>query len=131
MTAEGRPAPTSSGQLARTPLPHLLVYAHDRQLTGTFTFRAVWTAIREQPPFEHVKAALERMTRGRLRIAKTAQLERFGFTNEERRWIDLLRVRPMRLDDLFAAAEQINERITRLIVYCLAITKQIDLVNEE
>src|SRR6185295_8406662 len=35
-----RPTPTSSGQLARTPLPHLLVYAHDRQLTGTFEFRA-------------------------------------------------------------------------------------------
>ena len=35
-----RPAPTSSGQLARTPLPHLLVYTHDRQLTGTFEFRA-------------------------------------------------------------------------------------------
>src|SRR5678815_1331722 len=40
MTIEGRPALTSSGQLARTPLPHLLVYAHDRQLTGTFEFRA-------------------------------------------------------------------------------------------
>ena len=245
-----RPTPTSSGQLARTPLPHLLVYAHDRQLTGTFEFRApdastaavlmlqgrpakaklsaqsiylgqvllelgaidpptldaslrdmasarrlhgailldkgaidlgqldqglrsqllrkmalvaqmpaatvfefygdwdgladfgaepmpidafgvVWTAIREQPPFEHAKAALERMTRGRLRVGKAAQLDRFGFTQEERRWIDLLRVRAMRLDDFFASAEGINERITRLIVYCLAITKQIELVSEE
>jgi tetratricopeptide (TPR) repeat protein len=245
-----RPAPTSSGQLARTPLPHLLVYAHDRQLTGTFEFRApdasqatllmlqgrpakarlsaqpiylgqvllelgaidapmhdaslremagarrlhgtilldrgaidrptlehglrtqllrklaliahmpaatvfefyadwsgladfgaephvvdpfsvVWNAIREQPPLEHAKAALERMTRGRLRIAKTAQLERFGFTQEERRWLDLLRARAMRLDDFFASAEQINERMTRLIVYCLAITKQLDIVSEE
>ena len=40
MSIEGRPALTSSGQLARTPLPHLLVYAHDRQLSGTFHFRA-------------------------------------------------------------------------------------------
>lgn len=250
-----RPTPTSSGQLARTPLPHLLVYAHDRQLTGTFEFRApdasmatvlmlqgrpakakltaesiylgqvllelgaidaaahdaslremaspasagarrlhgtillelgaidrgqlddglraqllrkmalvatmpaatvfefygdwdgladfgadavpidtfgvVWSAIREQPPFEHAKAALERMTRGRLRAAKTAQLDRFAFSPEERRWIELLRVRALRLDEFFAAAEGINERITRLIVYCLAITKQIELVSEE
>jgi tetratricopeptide (TPR) repeat protein len=249
-----RPTPTSSGQLARTPFPHLLVYAHDRQLTGTFEFRApdasmatvlmlqgrpakaklsaqsihlgqvllelgvidaamhdaslremasaasgarrlhgaillergaidrgqlddglraqllrkmahvatmpvatvfefygdwdgladfgaepspidtfavVWGAIREQPPFEHAKAALERMTRGRLRVTKTAQLDRFVFTQEERRWIDLLRVRALRLDDLFAAAEGINERITRLMVYCLAITKQIEIVSEE
>jgi tetratricopeptide (TPR) repeat protein len=95
------------------------------------TFGVVWSAIREQPPFEHAKAALERMTRGRLRIAKTAALDRFGFTQEERRWLELLRVRALRLDDLFAAAENINERITRLIVYCLAITKQIELVSEE
>jgi hypothetical protein len=249
MSAEGRPAPTSSGQLARTPLPHLLVYASERQLTGTFQFRApdattaqvllakghpakirlsspqiylgqvlletgaidaathdaslrdmaasrklhgtvllargaidrtrleqglqlqllqkmvqiarmpvatvfefyadwdgladfgaeptpmdayaaTWAAIREQPALDHVKAAIDRMSRGRLRLTKTAQLDRFGFTSEERRWIDLLRVRPMRLDDFFAAA-QVNERITRLAVYCLAITKQLELTAEE
>ena len=251
MSAEGRPAPSSSGQLARTPLPHLLVYAHERQLNGTFDFRAadgatatmlvhsgqpskvrlstspiylgqvllemgfidrstldaslremsseaqrklhgtvllsrnaitraqldqglreqvirkvaqlsrlpatsvfefytewdgltgfgaeptpvdalaaVWATIREQPPLEHVKAALERVAQGRLRIAKYAQLDRFNFTPEERRWIDLLRMKPLRLDAFFASAE-INERITRLIVYCLAITKQVDLVGEE
>jgi tetratricopeptide (TPR) repeat protein len=95
------------------------------------TFGVVWSAIREQPPFEHAKAALERMTRGRLRIAKAAQLDRFGFTQEERRWIDLLRVRAMKLDDFFASAENINERITRLALYCLAITKQVELVSEE
>jgi len=248
---EARPAPTSSGQLARTPLPHLLVYVHDRQLTGTFEFRApdassasvlllegrpskvrlsatstylgqvlleigaidtetldaslrelssakrklhgrillergkitaaqleqalrtqmlqkiaqiarmpdatvfefygdwdglasfggepmpvdamtaVWASIREQPPFEHVKAALERMTRGRLKLAKNATLDRFGFTQDEKRWIDLLRIRPMRLDHFFGGASNVNERIARLIVYCLAITKQIDLVSEE
>ena len=246
-----RPAPTSSGQLARTPLPHLLVYTHDRQLTGTFEFRApdgstasallidgrpakarlsatqiylgqvllelgvvdaatldeslrelaespqrklhgilllergkitgeqlehglevqllqkmaaiarmpaatvfefygdwdglstfggdptpidpmsaVWAAIREQPPFEHMKTALERMTRGRLKLSKSAQLDRFGFTPEEKRWIELLHIRPMRLDHFFAAAD-VNERITRLVVYCLAITKQVDLIGEE
>ncbi len=251
MTAEGRPAPSSSGQLARTPLPHLLVYAYERQLTGTFDFRAtdgttatvlvrqghpakarlstppiylgqvllemgiidaqaldaslremssgserklhgavllgqnavtrsqldeglrsqvlrkiaqlarmpaasvfefyadwdgladfgaeptpiealsaVWAAVREQPPLEHVKAALDRLSQGKLRIAKNAQLERFGFTNEERRWIDLLRMKALRLDAFFTSAE-INDRIARLIVYSLAITKQIDMVGEE
>jgi tetratricopeptide (TPR) repeat protein len=252
MSAEVRPAPASSGQLARTPLPHLLVYAHDRQLTGTFDFRApdgatasvlvragqpakaqlstppiylgqvllelgiidagtldeslramsataqrklhgsvlldknaidrsqldqglriqvlrkvaqlarmppasvfefyadwdglatfgaeptpidalsvIWAAIREAPPLDHVKSALERLMQGaRLRITKQAQLDRFGFTSEERRWIDLLRMKPLRLDAFFASAE-INERITRLIVYCLAITKQVELVGED
>lgn len=252
MSAEVRPAPASSGQLARTPLPHLLVYAHERQLTGTFDFRApdgatasvlvragqpakaqlstppiylgqvllemgvidakmldeslramsttgqrklhglvlleknaldtsqldqglrvqllrkvaqlarmppaavfefytdwdglttfgaeptpidalsvVWAAIREAPPLDHVKAALERLMQGpRLRITKQAQLDRFGFTSEERRWIDLLRMKPLRLDAFFSSAE-INERIARLIVYCLAITKQVELVGED
>jgi tetratricopeptide (TPR) repeat protein len=246
--SDARPASSSSGQLARTPLPHLLVYAAERRLTGTFEFRgadggeaavllregqpakarlasppiylgqvmvelgfidgakldaslrelsgqrklhgalllernhvtseqletalraqilrkvaqiahmppasvfefysdwdglstfggeptpvdamaAVWAAIREHPPLEHVKAALERLSQGRLRVAKTAQLDRFGFTQEERHWIDLLRVRPLGVDDFFAAAE-INERIARLIAYCLAITKQVDLVAD-
>jgi tetratricopeptide (TPR) repeat protein len=30
-----RPAPSASGTLAKTPLVHLLVYIHDRKLTGT------------------------------------------------------------------------------------------------
>src|SRR6185312_3531325 len=34
------------------------------------------------------------------------------------------------LDHFFAAAD-VNERITRLVVYCLAITKQVDLIGEE
>src|SRR5215472_365718 len=29
------PSPSAEGVLARTPLPHLLIYAHDRELTGT------------------------------------------------------------------------------------------------
>ncbi len=31
--------PTAEGSLAKTPLPHLLVYAYERQLTGSFEFR--------------------------------------------------------------------------------------------
>jgi DnaJ domain len=250
MSADARPASSSSGQLARTPLAHLLVYAHERRLTGTFEFRApdgasatvllhngqpakarlseppiylgqvmielgiidasaldaslremssgprrlhgallvekkvitqeqlasalraqvlrklaqlarlpptavfefysdwdglvgfggdptpvdalaaIWAAVREHPPLEHVKAALERMMQGRLRVTKGAQLDRFGFSADERRWIDLLRVRPLHLDAFFASAE-INERIARLIAYCLAITKQVELVGDE
>lgn len=33
-----RPEPSQRGSLAKTPLAHLLVYAHDRALTGTFDF---------------------------------------------------------------------------------------------
>lgn len=34
------PQPSAEGTLARTPFPHLLVYAHDRELSGTMEFRA-------------------------------------------------------------------------------------------
>src|SRR5206468_7941915 len=30
-----RPDPTTRGAMAKTPLAHLLIYLHDRQLTGT------------------------------------------------------------------------------------------------
>ena len=244
-----RPAPTSSGQLARTPFAHLLVYAYDKQLTGTFDFRAidgttasvlvisgrpakarlsgapvylgqvllelglidsatldssllamskerslhgavlvasgaittdqldrglgaqlqrklvhvaelapttafefyaefdglddfggeptpvdpfpsVWAAIRAQPSLEHAKAALDRVSKGRLRLARAAQIDRLGLSAEERRWVELLSMRPLRLEDFFANAE-IAERLARLLVYCLAITKQIELVGDE
>ncbi|HSQ67355.1 MAG TPA: DnaJ domain-containing protein [Polyangiaceae bacterium] len=244
-----RPAPTSSGQLGRTPFAHLLVYAHDKQLTGTFDFRAidgatasvlvvagrpakaqlsgdgiylgqvllelglidsatldssllamskeralhggilvasgaittdqlerglraqiqrklahvaqlapmttfefhaefdglsdfggeptpvdplpsVWAAIRAQPSLEHAKAALDRVSKGRLRLTRAAQIDRLGLSAEERRWVELLSMRPLRLEEFFANAE-IGERLARLLVYCLAITKQIELVGEE
>ncbi len=124
-------------QLARMPAATVFEFYGDWDGLADFggaplpidAMGAVWAAIREQPPFEHIKAALERMTRGRVRLSKTAQLDRFGFTPEEKRWIELLHIRPMRLDHFFAAAD-VNERITRLIVYCLAITKQVDLIGE-
>ncbi len=126
-------------QLAR--MPPAAVFEFYTDWDGLTTFGAeptpidalsvVWAAIREAPPLDHVKAALERLMQGpRLRITKQAQLDRFGFTSEERRWIDLLRMKPLRLDAFFSSAE-INERIARLIVYCLAITKQVELVGED
>src|SRR4051794_2631428 len=33
------PAPTALGSLAKTPFPHLLVYALERRLSGTFELR--------------------------------------------------------------------------------------------
>ncbi len=248
MSSEDRPTPpTSTGQLARTPFAHLVVYAHDRQLTGTFDFvspsganatllvqggrpskarlsappiylgqvlleiglisaaqldaslremsstrklhgeillgsgaidivgvaqglRAqlmrklgelflwdaettfafyshydglvnwggdplpidpmptVWSGIREHASEAHAAAALARVREGHIRLARTAQLERFGLLPDERRLLDLLRVRPMSLDDLIMQAEGVGERTTRLLIYCLAIAKQIEIV---
>ena len=88
---------------------------------------AVWAAVREQPSADHMKAALDRVAQGKLRLAAHAQIDRFGFGADERRWLDLLRIRPLRLDDLIRGAET-NERAARLVVYCLAITKQLEIL---
>ena len=84
--------------------------------------------IREQPALEHVRQR-SIAARGKLRIAKTAQLDRFGFTGEERRWSTCSAFG--RCARRLLGAAQINERITRLLVYCLAITKQLELTAEE
>lgn len=93
-------------------------------------FPSVWEAIRIQPSLEHAKAALDRVAQGRLRLARTGHIERLGLSPEERRWVDLLSMRPLRLEEFFANAE-IGDRLARLLVYCLAITRQIELVGDE
>jgi hypothetical protein len=35
---KARPTPSASGVLAKTPLPHLLIYANERRLRGSFVF---------------------------------------------------------------------------------------------
>jgi len=60
----------------------------------------VWSAIRTQPPWEHVHAALTRVGTGAMRLTPTAQIERFEFSKEERAAADLLRMQPMRVHEL-------------------------------
>ena len=87
----------------------------------------VWAAIRTQPPWEHVHAALTRVGTSALRITPSAQLERFELNREERAAAELLRVTPMRVHDL-VATKLLSASTTQLLAYCLLITKQVELI---
>jgi len=88
----------------------------------------VWAAIRTQPPWEHVHAALTRLGTSVMRIAAGAQLERFEFAKEERAAVDVLRAQPMRLHEL-AGTKLMGASTTQLLAYCMLITKQVELFN--
>jgi curved DNA-binding protein CbpA len=88
----------------------------------------VWAAIRTQPPWEHVHAALTRLGTSVMRIAPGAQLERFELAKEERAAVDVLRAQPMRLHEL-AGTKLLGASTTQLLVYCMLITKQVELFN--
>ncbi len=87
----------------------------------------VWAAIRTQPPWEHVHAALTRVGTNALRITAAAQLERFELSKEERAAAEILRVTPMRVHDL-VATKLLSASITQLLAYCLLITRQVELI---
>jgi tetratricopeptide (TPR) repeat protein len=87
----------------------------------------VWAAVRTQPPWEHVHAALTRVGTSWLRISPSAQLDRFDFNKEERAAAELLRVTPMRVHDL-VATKLLSASTTQLLAYCLLITKQVELI---
>ena len=89
----------------------------------------VWAAVREAPPWEHVHAALTRVAQMPLRVSSKAELARFQFQPKELELIDMLRARPMRIADL-AATELLKPREAQLLVYCLLITKQVQVVQD-
>jgi tetratricopeptide (TPR) repeat protein len=87
----------------------------------------VWSAIRQNPPWEHVHATLTRVGASALRLGPAAQLERFELNKEERAAVELLRVQPMRVHDL-VGTKLLGASTTQLLAYCLLITRQLELV---
>ncbi len=87
----------------------------------------VWSAIRTQPPWEHVHAALTRVGTGAMRLVPTSQIERFEFSKEERAAAELLRSQPMRVHEL-VGTKLLGASIAQLLAYCLLITKQVELL---
>jgi curved DNA-binding protein CbpA len=82
----------------------------------------VWSAIRTQPPWEHVHVGSNA-----LRLAATSQIERFELSKEELAAADLLRMQPMRVHEL-VAAKLLGASTAQLLAYCLLITKQVELI---
>jgi hypothetical protein len=91
-------------------------------------FPLLWRGIRQNPSWEHVDGTLRRVGSMALRITPHAQLERFLLGRGEVAALDLLRQRPMRVVDL-ANAKVVGPSVAQLLVYCLVITKQVDIVE--
>ena len=91
-------------------------------------FPALWRGVRQAPAWEHVDATLRRVGQSAVRVAPTANLDRFQFTRVEVGALELLRQRPMRIVDL-ANSKVIGPSAAQLLIYTLMITKQVDLVE--
>lgn len=89
---------------------------------------AIWSGVRESTIGEHAQRVLDHASKGKLRLTKAAALDRFELRPEEWRLVELLRVRPLGVEEMVRSAERLSERAAKLLVYCLLITKQIELV---
>jgi tetratricopeptide (TPR) repeat protein len=90
----------------------------------------VWGAIKQAPSWEHAHAALSRVGGAPLRVAANAQVERLGLTPDERQFVELLRPRPRRIYEMTAAGT-IGPSVKQLLIYCMLIAKQLEIIAEE
>jgi len=88
----------------------------------------IWGMLRESPPQAHVRAALEHVSGSRLRLIERATIGRLGLSEESRRIVERLADRSMRVADLLVSSS-LGEAETRLLIYLLLVTKQVDLLR--
>jgi len=96
---------------------------------GIDPFPIVWGCIRDEPPWEHIQIGLQRIGAAGIRLTDASETSRFAFDKHERGTIDLLRQQPWRLQELVTSAP-VAPNLVHLIVYCLLVTKQVELVRE-
>lgn len=83
----------------------------------------LWTAVRSSPPWVQVNEAMARLENGLVaRLNPGAPVDRFGLSNQERQLVDLLRQRPMSLQQL-VATNFLSPHSTKLLLYALLLTK--------
>jgi tetratricopeptide (TPR) repeat protein len=87
----------------------------------------LWGMLLEYAPWEHVRAALARVSSSPLRLVRGRGLERLRLKKEEVAAAELLGVRPMCAADL-AKAGHLNDRTAQLLAYLLLVTKQVDVL---
>jgi curved DNA-binding protein CbpA len=96
---------------------------------GIDPFPVVWACVRDEPPWEHVHLGLTSVGTAGLQLTETAETLRFSFDKAERATVELLRQKPWRIHELTASG-MMTPRLVQLLVYCLLITKQVQLVQE-
>lgn len=90
----------------------------------------LWGIIREAPPLNHVNAALARVGNTMaLRLVRGADPSALGLAGpDERRALDLLRKRPIRIE-MLAAVSTMSPFDAQLLSYLLLMTKQVEVVR--
>ncbi len=91
-------------------------------------FPVLWRGIRQRPSWEHVDQTMKRIGGAAVRIGATAQVDRFLFSRAEAAAVELLRKRTMRVLEL-AGTKVVGPSAAQLLVYCLVITKQVEVVE--
>ncbi len=89
----------------------------------------LWGMLLEGAPWDHVRAALERVSSCSLRLSSGGDLERLGLKTEELEAAQLLGLRPMRASEL-ANAAHLDDRTAQLLAYLLLLTKHVDVLSE-
>jgi len=90
--------------------------------------RLLWAGIKKESAPERVDQAIAKTGASALRLLPSAQINRFEFSKDELALIDLLRARPIRATDL-ASAGILPATHARRLIYCLLLTKQVDLTE--
>lgn len=84
--------------------------------------------LRENPPQEHLKAALKRIAARALRLARDASIPRLHLSKEEAFAVELLRLRPLRPAEL-GTAGRLDEPSAEQLAYLLMAAKQVEVVT--
>jgi hypothetical protein len=106
-----------------------LVRVGGAEMTPVDPMPLVWRAVRENTPQAHMETSLARVGDHLVRVASDAKIDRFDLDDHALALIDLLRSRPMRLADMSAMGMLRKTSLDQLL-YCLLITKQVQLVKE-
>ena len=107
---------------------NLLQDGRDLATTPIDSFHVLWEGINARPNDPRIEPTLGRLSTAALRLNPDADLLRFGFGAPEMMLIDLLRARPVALDDLIAQAV-LPVRQTKMLVYALLITKSLSIAS--
>lgn len=95
---------------------------------GVDPLPVVWRGLCEAPPWELVHGTLARLQRAKFRVPSAEAAARFEFAGDVRAAAELLTSKALRANEL-AQAGVLSPKLTQLLLYCLTITKQVEVTD--
>ena len=103
-------------------------YARGAELVPFDVMPAIWRGLRECPPVAHVQDMLVRVAPARMQLGRNSTLERFLFPPDVTDATKLF-AEPGTTVAALVASNLVPQRVAELLVYCLAITKQVEMFD--